>query len=238
MNKMFKSLSIFWIASLSIGLAAWPAIAQAGNMMPGAAIAAKGTSNGVAACASCHGAQGEGNAAASFPRLAGLPAAYLSAQLNHFADGTRQNPIMTTMAKQLSQAERDAVAAYFASLPAAAGVATDNADSAKASDVGAWLATRGRWDQELPACVQCHGPGGIGVGNAFPPLAGQSAAYLATQLHAFKDGSRPGGPMNLMTVVAKRMSDADITAVANYFGAANSVVAASNPETKKGGDTK
>jgi cytochrome c553 len=238
MNKMFKPLPILWMASLSIGLAVWPAIARAENVMPGASIAAKGTPNGVAACASCHGAHGEGNAAASFPRLAGLPAAYLSAQLNHFADGTRQNPIMTTMAKQLSQGERDAVAAYFASLPAAAGIATGKADTAKASDVGEWLATRGRWERDLPACVQCHGPGGIGVGSAFPPLAGQSAAYLATQLHAFKNGSRPGGPMNLMTVVAKRMSDADITAVADYFGAATSAVAASKPETTKGMEKK
>ena len=134
------------------------------------------------------------------------------------------------MAKQLSEGERDAVAAYFASLPAAAGIATDKTDTARASDVGEWLATRGRWDQDLPACVQCHGPGGVGVGAAFPPLAGQSAGYLATQLHAFKDGSRPGGPMQLMTVVAKRMSDADITAVADYFGAAT--------ETGKGMEKK
>jgi cytochrome c553 len=82
--------------------------------------------------------------------------------------------------------------------------------------------------------VQCHGPGGIGVGAAFPPLAGQPAAYLSTQLHAFKDGARPGGPMNLMTVVAKKMSDADITAAAHYFGAA----AASKPETGKGKENK
>jgi len=238
MNRLFMRLPTLWLVSLSVGLAGLPAIARAENVMPGASIAAKGTPNGVAACASCHGAHGEGNAAASFPRLAGLPAAYLSAQLNHFAEGTRQNPIMTTMAKQLSQGERDAVAAYFASLPAAAGVATGKAATAKASDVGEWLATRGRWDQDLPACVQCHGPGGIGVGAVFPPLAGQSAGYLSAQLHAFKDGSRPGGPMNLMTVVAKRMSDADITAVADYFGAASSAVAASKPETTKGGEKK
>jgi cytochrome c553 len=233
MNRLSMRLPTLWMLSLSVGLASGPGIAYAEKVTPGASIAAKGTPNGVAACASCHGAHGEGNAAASFPRLAGLPAAYLSAQLNHFADGTRQNPIMTTMAKQLSQGERDAVAAYFASLPAAAGVLMDKPDASKESDVGAWLATRGRWDQELPACVQCHGPGGIGVGAAFPPLAGQSAGYLSAQLHAFKDGARPGGPMNLMTVVAKRMSDADITAVANYFGTAASAVAASKPETRK-----
>jgi cytochrome c553 len=40
--------------------------------------------------------------------------------------------------------------------------------------------------------------------------------------------------MNLMTVVAKKMSDADITAVAHYFGAA----AASKPETGKGKENK
>jgi cytochrome c553 len=234
MNKLSRHLAIFWTMSLPLVWAACPAVARAENVAQGAAIAAKGTADGAAACASCHGAHGEGNAAAGFPRLAGLPAAYLSAQLNYFAEGTRQNPIMTALAKQLSQGERAAVAAYFASLPAAAGVAVGATDAAKASDVGEWLATRGRWEQDLPACVQCHGPGGIGVGAAFPPLAGQPAAYLSTQLHAFKDGARPGGPMNLMTVVAKKMSDADITAAAHYFGAA----AASKPETGKGKENK
>jgi cytochrome c553 len=207
------------ITALPFFLTAWPALSHAQADSPGATIAAKGTPNGAAACASCHGAGGEGNAAANFPRLAGLPTPYIVSQLKNFAEGARQNPVMSPQAKGLNAKERDAVAAYYAALPGA-GAAAQKPD-ATTRDVGAWLATRGRWDENLPACVQCHGPGGTGVGTAFPSIAGQPAGYITAQLHAFKDGARPGGPMNLMGVVAKRLSDADMSAVADYFAAAN-----------------
>lgn len=201
-----------------------PALACAQPHADGATIAAKGGSQGVAACASCHGAHGEGNPSAGFPRLAGLPQGYIVTQLEHFAAGSRQNAVMAPMAKQLTEAERAAVAGYYAGLPGAPAVATPA--EIKAADTGAWLAERGRWDQNLPACVQCHGPGGIGVGDAFPPLAGQGASYLSAQLKAFKAHTRPGGPDNLMATVAARLSDADITAVSNHFAGAGQAPAA------------
>jgi cytochrome c553 len=204
-----------------------PALVCAQPQPDGAAIAARGGSTGAAACASCHGAKGEGNAAAGFPRLAGLPAAYMAAQLEHFVDGSRQNAVMAPVAKQLTAAERSTVAGYFASLPGAPGVAVDEA-TLKPAATGAWLALRGRWDQNVPACVQCHGPGGIGVGAAFPALAGQSAAYLSTQLKNFKTKARPGGPDNLMAIVAAKLDDADISAVSNHFAGA------AQPATQKG----
>ncbi|MFM0207401.1 c-type cytochrome [Paraburkholderia sediminicola] len=192
--------------------------AHADDLSTGQTIAMQGTAKGVAACISCHGAKGEGNAAAGFPRLAGVSASYLSAQLTAFADGTRQNPIMQPMAKLLSAHERDAVAQYFAGLQPPPGIKASDNESAKPSDVGAWIATRGRWNEGLPACVQCHGPGGIGVGATFPPLAGQPASYIASQLHSWKSGTRPPGPMALMAAVAGKLSDTDITAVAAYYG--------------------
>lgn len=213
------STRIAAVALLGCGLhAVLPAAAQGKGL--GATIASKGSSGGAVACVSCHGANGEGMAAAGFPRLSGLHPAYLLSQLDNFASGVRQNPVMAPIAKQLTPAERKAVANYFGALPPPSPVASGNQDALKTGDRGAWLAARGDWDDNLPACVQCHGPGGAGVGSAFPPLAGQSSVYLAAQLHAFKNGTRPGGPMNLMTVVAKKMSDADIAAVADHFGAA------------------
>lgn len=185
----------------------------------GAAIAAKGGQNGATACVACHGVKGEGNAAAGFPRLAGLGRAYLHTQLANYASGARQNPVMAQIAKQLTDPEKQAVSAYFAGLPGAPGVAVDEAGVRPAA-AGAWLATRGRWDQDLPACVQCHGPGGIGVGDTFPALAGQSPAYLTAQLQAYKNKTRPGGPNDLMARVASKLTDADISAVANHFGGA------------------
>jgi cytochrome c553 len=184
----------------------------------GATIATKGTAKGIPACISCHGATGEGNAAAGFPRLAGLNAGYLSAQLAEFASGQRQSPVMQPFAKIMSLDGRNAVAEYFSKLPAPAGIKSANDQDIKPSDAGAWLATRGRWSVGLPACAQCHGPGGVGVGATFPPLAGQPASYIAAQLHGWKKGARPPGPMALMPVIASKLSDADITAVADYYG--------------------
>ena len=191
--------------------------ARADDAALGKTIATQGTTTGVAACIGCHGSQGEGNAAAGFPRLAGAPAAYLSAPLAAFADGSRQNPVMQPLSTLLTPHERDAVSAYFASLPAPASIVASNDTSIDPANNGAWLATRGRWSQGLPACAQCHGPGGLGVGTAFPPLAGQPAAYIAGQLNGWKHGTRPPGPMALMPAIAGKLSDADIDAVAAYY---------------------
>lgn len=229
-----RQRSIFFISLILLNLGMQAGLsAYAQDKSLGATIASKGSGDGVAACASCHGAKGEGTAAAGFPRLSGLHSAYLLSQLNNFATGTRQNPVMAAFAKLLTPAERKAVADYYSMLPAPSAVTSDNENALKASDRGAWLASRGRWEDNLPACVQCHGPGGAGVGSAFPPLAGQSNAYLAAQLHAFKNGTRLGGPMNLMGVVAKKMSDADITAVADHFGAAPASVSQGTADKRK-----
>lgn len=222
-----------WLCGIAgiTAMAVFPALSHAQNNTLGASLVANGNSNGVPACASCHGVNGEGNAAGGFPRLAGLGATYLESQLNHFADGTRKNVVMEHIAKQLAVDERKAVSAYFAGLPAAPAVALS--DEKLKEQTGAWLATRGRWDETLPACVQCHGPGGVGVGDAFPAIAGQSIDYIAAQLHAFKDGARIGGPMNLMGAVAQKLSDADIAAVSRHFGAASAAASKTSPARRE-----
>lgn len=188
------------------------------NKSVGAAIASKAAGESAAACIGCHGAKGEGNAQAGFPRLAGLDPAYIQTQLENFAANKRRNPVMSPIAMQLTAAQRSAVATYFGAMAGPAALAVASSKPLKTSDAGAWLANRGRWENNLPACVQCHGPGGAGVGAAFPALVGQSSGYLIAQLVAFKDGTRAGGPMNLMGTVAKKLSDADMAAVGVYFG--------------------
>lgn len=189
------------------------AFAQNAELAQGRQIAAQGAGPAVAACAGCHGTRGEG--AASFPRLGGTGQAYLQAQLDAFAKGSRQNPLMQPIAQGLSPAQRAAVARYFSSLTPPL-VAVDAAQPTPA-DRGAWLASRGRWADQLPACAQCHGPGGNGVGADFPPLAGLPAAYITAQLQAWKAGARPAGPLALMGSVAQKLGDADISAVSSYY---------------------
>jgi cytochrome c553 len=71
---------------------------------------------GARACASCHGARGEGGLTGA-PPLAGLPQAYLASQLAAYARGERQHPVMTPIAARLTPQEREALAAYYAGLP-------------------------------------------------------------------------------------------------------------------------
>ena len=166
------------------------------------------------ACGACHGKRGEGDPAAGLPRLQGLPAAYQIRQLEAFADGTRQSAVMAPLARSLGAGERAEVSNYYAGLEAPAhqpGSVTAGHDDR--------LALRGRWSQEIPGCVQCHGRNGIGIGAALPPLAAQPAAYLAAQLRAWQQGTRRGEPLGLMQRIAGALSDADVTAVADYFSA-------------------
>jgi cytochrome c553 len=69
------------------------------------------------ACGSCHLPIGTGHDESAY--LAGLPASYLAAQMEDFKDGTRKGfGIMPDIAKSLSDADIEAAARYFASLPA------------------------------------------------------------------------------------------------------------------------
>jgi len=64
------------------------------------------------------------------------------------------------------------------------------------------------------ACQVCHGKGGHSTKETYPILAGQHAAYIRKQLHAFRAGTRKDPIMNGM---AAPLSDKDIEDVAAYF---------------------
>ncbi len=64
------------------------------------------------------------------------------------------------------------------------------------------------------ACTVCHGPLGIAVAPETPNLAGQPASYLAEQLKAYRDGTRKHEIMSLM---AKPLTDADVANLAAWF---------------------
>jgi cytochrome c553 len=217
--------------ALVSAVSAQPSPARSGGAA-GQQIAAQGTAAGVPACASCHGARGEG--AAAFPRLAGTGQAYLREQLDAFAEGSRKSAVMQPFAQKLSAQERAAVAAYYSALPPP--FTGRDPSTVAPDDRGAWLATRGRWRDEVPGCAQCHGPGGSGVGASFPPLAGLPAGYLLAELQAFKAGTRPAGPLGLMQAVARRLSQADMEAVSSYYaGLGRAVPAQDAASAPRGG---
>jgi cytochrome c553 len=128
---------------------------------------------------------------------------------------------MQPIASGLSADQRRALAAYISALPVPAvplpADPAQPAPTAQALRLGARLAERGRWSSKLPGCDQCHGPSGVGVGAAFPPLSGQSGSYIRAQIDAYRQGTRPAGPLGLMAAVALRMTPDDIAAVAAYY---------------------
>ena len=71
-------------------------------------------SQGVPACATCHGPQARGNDI--FPRLAGQHADYLVKQALVIQRGLRASPIMHDVVKELSPDQMRAVATYLESL--------------------------------------------------------------------------------------------------------------------------
>lgn len=199
---------------IALPIAAWQAQAT-----DAAAIARQGNGRGAAPCIACHGVDGAGQAQAGYPRLAGLDAAYLEKQLDDFANGTRGSAVMLPTASALSADERQALATYYSQLPLPPALANPATPMPAAESLGARLATRGDWDREVPGCVQCHGPAGVGVGTHFPPLAGQPASYLAAQLRAWQQGTRHNDPLQLMQHLSAALTAQDIEAVSAWFAA-------------------
>ena len=72
--------------------------------------------SGVPACASCHGATGQGTA--TLPRLAGQHAQYTERQLKAFnqRERTNDNAVMHSVAVKLTELELKAVASYISGL--------------------------------------------------------------------------------------------------------------------------
>jgi len=91
----------------AVALASAANIATAGDVAAGKAKSAM--------CAGCHGANGI-SAVPTYPNLAGQKEAYIIATLKGFRDGSRKNATMNPMAKPLSDADIENLAAYYSSL--------------------------------------------------------------------------------------------------------------------------
>ncbi|HWN06869.1 MAG TPA: cytochrome c [Steroidobacteraceae bacterium] len=68
-----------------------------------------------AACAVCHG-QGGISTVPNAPHLAGQPALYVEEQLKNYRSGKRRHEVMNVVAKPLSDADIDDLAAWYASI--------------------------------------------------------------------------------------------------------------------------
>ncbi len=168
-------------------------------------------------CAACHGADGNSPTPAN-PSLAGQPGDYITRQLAHFKAGIRQNAIMQGMAATLSDADMQALGAWFAQQKPK-GQATKDAASVQLAQR---LYRGGDAQAGVPACASCHSATGAGIPKNYPRVGGQHADYTYAQLQAFKAGRRGndqgGKDVNgrIMVDIAGRLSDAQMKALADY----------------------
>lgn len=174
-----------------------------------------------AICAGCHGADGNSEAG-MFPRLAGQYSAYIVKQIRDFQRGHRaNNEIMAGMAATVASVD-DAkdIAAYFSSQKIAKQPIVPPDQSLIAQ--GEKLFKEGNPGSGVYGCINCHGPKGTGRDasiSQFPRLVAQHKEYLVKQLNDFKAGTRGNDPAGMMGDIAKKLTDAEISAVAEYLAA-------------------
>ncbi len=177
---------------------------------------AKGKAIAETVCVACHGADGNSQVSAN-PILAGQGEQYLYKQLKEFksVDGkpaARNNPIMGGMVAALSDDDMKNLAAWFASQKMKPVAAKDEKQIA----LGQKIWRQGDFKKGIPACAGCHGPAGAGLPAQYPRLAGQFPEYTEAQLKAFRVDERANDPAKMMRMVAAKLSDAEIKAVAEY----------------------
>lgn len=211
------SLSPAFAVLLALGAAACsdPVITQDPFATTGELVAFSGGEAGAeGACSTCHGTRGMGDGNLA-PRIAGLDQGYALRQLEHFASGARQHPQMYRISKALDDEAREKVTAYYAAMPYAP--ATGEAAPSTAADLCAAAAIYhdGLPSQGIASCASCHGADALGNGGN-PPLAGQSAPYLAHQLDAWASGERYGDAGAAMTSISRALHPDDREAVAAY----------------------
>lgn len=164
-----------------------------------------------AACAACHGADGNSGVNPLWPKLAGQHPKYIQKQLHDFKASKRKDATMAPMAAPLKDQDIEDLAAYFSSQTRKIGAA-----AADKVEMGQSLYRAGS-NNGAPACSGCHGPAGTGNGAAnFPNISGQSAAYVAKQLKDFRSGARSNDLNGMMAGVAAKLSDKEIDAVSQY----------------------
>jgi len=207
---------LLFIPIVCMAIGAW----AAGAAAPGLPDLAKGKQTAATVCVGCHGPDGNGTAAGTgpiYPKLAGQHSSYLLKQLRNFkaAEGAverRANAIMNGMVAALSDEDLRNVAAFYASQTLKPEVARNR----QTIELGRKLWRAGDAARGVPACAGCHGPAGAGIPAQFPRLSGQFADYSEAQLKAFRTGERANDPNSMMRVVAARLMDPEIKALADY----------------------
>ena len=153
-------------------------------------------------CAGCHGEYGQGGKEGLYPRLAGMPAAFIAKQLELFRSRKRPNMPMLQYIDERQMPDEDIlnISHFLASvklnnrLPAVDETAADFDAYARLLEskklmqipraVGDLKKGQKLYKKE---CASCHGKDGYGIDKkAVPLLAGQYTSYLWKQVEKLR----------------------------------------------------
>ena len=154
-----------------------------------------------AACAKCHGEDGNSNIPGT-PTLAGQQPQYLAAAIQEFHQGNRAQGTMRSMLRDSDRLELENLALYFAAqIPVRRSVQPRGDAAARAlSSV---------------KCGGCHGSRGVSHDSATPSLAGQDWAYLVKTIRSYRTSRRNWG----MQRYVAGLDDQDIDDIAAFYAA-------------------
>ncbi len=153
-------------------------------------------------CHRCHNRDGISDDP-DIPSIAGQRATYLYKQLHDFANGVRVEEDMAKVAKKMSEEDMAHVGAWYASLdrPAKQG---------------------GQPLLVVKVCDSCHDAEVVKEDNHIevaPVIAGQVREYLERSIRSFKQMERSNDLFQRMRSESHKLNDADIAALARYYGA-------------------
>jgi len=188
-------------------------------------------------CAGCHGEFGQGGKDGEYPRLAGMPAAFIAKQLHLFRERKRPNLAMVEYVDDRQMPDNDIqdIAHYLAGIelktklpPVDETAPGFNAYDRLLASKRLMQIPRAPGDAEAgrslyrKECGSCHGSEGWGKQDkAVPMLAGQYTAYLWRQISKYRKGIRIHDEDAPKDELLNEISDAELTDIFAYLSIAD-----------------
>ncbi len=152
-----------------------------------------------AACAGCHGSDGNSKTA-GIPSLAGQQPRYLVAATQEYLTGAREASPMHALLRGVSKLDMESVTLYFASQTPVPRSAPPIGDPAAG-------------EPRTAVCGGCHGSHGVSTDSATPSLAGQDPQYLVNAIKGYRTTRKH----DLMQRLVANLSDQDIDNIVAFY---------------------
>jgi cytochrome c553 len=155
-----------------------------------------------AACATCHGEDGN-SVTAGIPNLAGQQPVYFIAAVNDYLEGRRDiaSAEKKAMVNALNRVDIESMALYFAAQAPAKRDAPASGDPAKGEPLSG-------------KCGGCHGAHGISSDPSVPSLASQDPQYIVKATKEYRERVRKQDDMHSMV---SNVTDQELEHIAAYY---------------------